>query len=98
MQDLLLSTAGAWVSPGALATDLAYRQPAIRDHRVVQESRDLVRVHLVVGNGFGVEDRERVQDVVHRHLGDVRVIVEEVDAVPRDPSGKRRRVHRAFEP
>jgi hypothetical protein len=33
---------------------------------------------------------------MRRHLGDVSVETELVDEIPRDPSGKRRRIFRAF--
>lgn len=96
MHDFLISTTGAWVSPGAIATDLAHGQPAIRDYRIVQETRDSVRVWIVPTPDFGVPDRERVLTVMQRHLGLVQVTLELVESIPREPSGKRRRVYRAF--
>jgi len=96
VQDFLISTAGAWLSPGAVATDLAYGQEAVLDHRIVQEAPELVRVWIVPALAFGDRERRHIADVVRRHLGSVRVVIELVDHIPRDPSGKRRRVHRAF--
>lgn len=97
VQDFLIATDGTWVSPGAIATDLAHGQPSIRDHRIVQETRELVHVWIVPAPGFGQRDREHIAEVMCRHLGAVQVAFDLAEEIPRDPSGKRRRVYRAFD-
>lgn len=96
VQDFLISTSGQWVGPGNVAIDLSAGQEAIIDHRVVQEARDRVQVSIVPGPGFGALDVARIEQVMRRHLGEVAVTVETVDEIPREPSGKRRRIFRAF--
>jgi phenylacetate-CoA ligase len=96
VQDLLLSTEGRWVSPGAVATEVAYSQEAILDHRIVQETPDHIRVFIVPGASFGEIDCQRIRRVIVAHLGKVNVSIETVREIPRDPSGKRRRVYRVF--
>ncbi len=98
VQDFLISLAGDWVPPGAVATDLAYGQDSMLDHRIVQEAPDLVRVWIVAGPDFGDREREHIAGVLRRHLGPVKIAIELVEQIPRDPSGKRRRVCRAFTP
>jgi phenylacetate-CoA ligase len=97
VQDFLLSTSGQWIGPGTVAIDLSAGQDTIIDHRVVQEAHDRVRVSIVPGEGFGTLERERIPQVIQRHLGEVAVTVELVDEIPREPSGKRRRIYRAFD-
>lgn len=96
VQDFLISTTGNWVGPGAVAIDLSAGQDAILDHRVVQEEQRRVRVSIVPGATFAAADYERIGQIIRRHLGDVSVETELVDEIPRDPSGKRRRIFRAF--
>ncbi len=96
VQDFLISTTGDWVAPGVVAIDLSAGQDAILDHRVVQEEPRRVRVSIVPGTTFATSDYERIEQVMRRHLGDVSVVTELVDEIPREPSGKRRRIFRAF--
>lgn len=98
IQDFLIARDGSWVSPGAVQTDLAYGQEALLDHRIVQETPELVRAWIVPGPGFGEGQRRHIVEALRHHLGSVCVEVELVEEVPRDPSGKRRRVHRDFGP
>ncbi len=97
VQDFLISTRGQWIGPGAIAIDLSAGQKAIVDHRVVQEARHRVRVSIVPGAGFGTPDCERIEQVVRRHLGEVTVAIDLVHEIPREASGKRRRIFRAFD-
>jgi phenylacetate-CoA ligase len=94
--DLLIAESGQLISPGVVCTDLAYSQHAIIDYRIVQRSRSAVCVSIVAGSEFGDRDRHRITEVMCRHLGQVSVEIELVGEIPREASGKRRRVHRAF--
>ena len=50
---------------------------------------------LVMLDAFKRSSASRITDVIRRHLGPVSVEIELVGEIPREPSGKRRRVHRA---
>jgi phenylacetate-CoA ligase len=97
VQDFLLSTDGRLVSPGVIATQVAYGRPGIEDHRIVQDAPDRVTVFLVAPKGLPDEEALRIREDLRRHLGRVEVSVRLLDRIPRDPSGKRRRVFRAFD-
>jgi phenylacetate-CoA ligase len=98
VQDFLIATNGQWIGPGTVAIDLTAGQDAIIDHRVVQQTPGQVKVSIVPSPEFGPKDRQRIPDVIRRHLGEVAVEVELVEEIPREASGKRRRIYRAFEP
>lgn len=98
VQDFLIARSGAWVSPGALQTDLVHGREAILDFRIVQEAADFIRVWIVPSAAFGDGESRRIVEVLQRHLGEIQVAVESVDRIPISPSGKRRRVYRAFSP
>jgi phenylacetate-CoA ligase len=98
IQDFLVATDGHLVGPGAIAIDLTLHRPVIIDHRIVQEDRRRVRVSLVLDPNLPPVPPREVVDLVRRHLGhDVEVNVEVVDQIPREASGKRRRVFRMFD-
>lgn len=95
VQDFLVSSEGRLVSPGNVCSDLS-KHPKVLDHRVVQETPERVRVQLVVQGELSGEDTAAVRATVQLHLGQVEVEVQQVIEIERDPSGKRRRAHRAF--
>jgi phenylacetate-CoA ligase len=99
VQDFLISTDGRLIGPGNIAIDLTDggQDATIIDHRVVQETPTRARVSIVPGPGFGQANIERIAQVVRNHLGEVSVTVDVVDEIPREPSGKRRRIFRAFD-
>jgi phenylacetate-CoA ligase len=95
VQDFLVSSEGRLVSPGNVCSDLS-KHPKVLDHRVVQEAPQRVRVQLVVQGALSSQDTAAVHATVQLHLGQVEVEVQQVAEIERDPSGKRRRAHRAF--
>jgi phenylacetate-coenzyme A ligase PaaK-like adenylate-forming protein len=97
IQDFLVASDGHWVGPGAMAIDLVVGRPAIVDHRIVQQDRHHVKVSIVLHPDLPPVSATVVREIVRRHLGPVQVEVECVDEIPRDPSGKRRRVYRMFD-
>jgi acyl-coenzyme A synthetase/AMP-(fatty) acid ligase len=72
-------------------------RPAIIDYRIVQTDRDHVVVSLVTNPNLPALETREISAVVRRHLGAVQVEIELVKEIPRDPSGKRRRVFRMFD-
>lgn len=95
VQDFLVSASGGLVSPGNVCSDLS-KLPRVLDHRVVQESPEHVRIQLVMQGALLPADHDVVTATVQLHLGKLSVRVQQVNEIERDPSGKRRRAHRAF--
>jgi phenylacetate-CoA ligase len=64
----------------------------IREAQIVQEQLDLVRVRVATAPGFTDAHERTITLGVRERMGEVRVIVDRVDAVPRTPNGKLRAV------
>ena len=63
--------------------------PGVKAFKVIQESRTLTRVLLVTENGFPPDASQQVIDGIKRRLGqDVSVVVELVDNIVAEKSGK----------
>ena len=56
-----------------------------------------MRVSIVPAPHFGEPDRQRIEQVMLRHLGAVQVAIDLVSRYRGEPSGKRRRIFRAFD-
>lgn len=97
VHDFLIATGGQWVPPARIFVDLGPGSKLIADVRVVQETREQVRVSVIPAPGFDASERERIKQAIRRQLGDVAVTVDLVEEIPLDPSGKRRRIFRAFD-
>ena len=98
LQDFLVASGGNWIGPSGIAIDLMVGRPIIIDYRIVQTDREHVVVSLVTNLNLPALATDEVKEVVRRHLGSaVQVDVELVKDIPRDPSGKRRRVFRMFD-
>jgi phenylacetate-CoA ligase len=64
-------------------------QPNIREGQIIQEARDRIRVKVVPTVGFGDADATDVIRRVQQRLTiGVKVIVEQVDSIPRTKAGK----------
>lgn len=86
--DLLIAPDGRrvfWVNP------VFYGLP-IREAQVVQEALDTVRIRVAPAPGFGVRERRTIEERLRSRLGDVGVVFEELEAIPRGPGGKFRAV------
>lgn len=64
----------------------------IREAQVIQESLDLVRVRVAPAPGFTESHAHTITLGLRDRLGDIQVVVDQVDAVPRTSSGKLRAV------
>lgn len=60
--------------------------------QIVQEAPDRLRLRLVPARPLDDEDRRRLTERVHQHLGAMTVLIDEVDHIPRDAAGKFRAV------
>jgi phenylacetate-CoA ligase len=65
---------------------------AIREAQIIQEQLRLVRVRVAPTPAFGSADEQTIIDNLRERMGDVEVIVERVDVVPRTSNGKLRAV------
>jgi len=66
--------------------------PNVMEGQVVQEERDLIRLRVIGTPAFGVKERDVLIKRVRERLGDVRVVVEQVEELERTKSGKVRAV------
>jgi phenylacetate-CoA ligase len=96
-QDFLLSSDGRWIGPSGVVLDLVIARPDFLDFRIVQSSPAQVRVSLVLASAFDAVAEEHLKTLLQRRLGPVKIDIEIVDEIPREASGKRRRVYRTFD-
>lgn len=97
VHDFLIAAGGQWIPPARIFVNLGPGSTLIADVRVVQETREHVRVSAIPAAGFDDAERERIKEVIRHQLGDVAVTIDLVEEIPLDPSGKRRRIFRAFD-
>lgn len=65
------------------------QQPHVVEGQIIQEALDKIRVKVVPASGFGVKDEQDIIQRVQQRLGDsVKVIVEQVNEIPRTKAGK----------
>ncbi len=90
--DFLLATNGSLVSP--ITMDLVVKNiMEIEDCRIIQEKRDLIRVQIVERTTLSKDTSDQIVDKIRDIMGkNVQVVVERLDALERDKSGKLRKV------
>ncbi|MGI8402090.1 MAG: phenylacetate--CoA ligase family protein [Gemmatimonadaceae bacterium] len=64
----------------------------IKEAQIVQDELDLIRIRYVSDESFSAVDAQSLIDRVRDRMGAVRVILEEVDSIPRTNNGKFRAV------
>jgi phenylacetate-CoA ligase len=64
----------------------------IKEAQIVQDKLDLIRIRYVRDAQFSASDAHSLVERVRERLGKVRVVLEEVDAIPRTTNGKFRAV------
>ena len=64
----------------------------IREAQIVQEALDIIRVYYVPTDGFSGADGQSLVDRIRERMGPVKVLLEEVDSIPRTANGKFRAV------
>jgi phenylacetate-CoA ligase len=70
----------------------------VHEAQIIQESLDSVRVRYVPSAGFSPHDAADLSARLCERMGNVRVILEEVTSIPREPNGKFRAVICALSP
>ena len=63
-------------------------QPHIQEGQIIQEALDFIRVKVVPTADFGPKDVADVETRIKQRLGNVQVIVEKVNEIPRTKAGK----------
>ena len=92
--DVLIGTNGRfvyWVNP------IFYGMP-VREAQIVQESVARIVIRVVPGSGFSASSRQVIAGRARERLGDLAVVFDEVDAIPRGSNGKFRAVVCAIPP
>jgi phenylacetate-CoA ligase len=96
LKDLLGRVEDAVIGPDGRETvrfhGLWLGLPNVMEGQVVQEERDLIRLRVIGTPAFGVKERDVLIKRVRERLGDVRVVVEQVEELERTKSGKVRAV------
>jgi phenylacetate-CoA ligase len=64
----------------------------IKEAQIIQDKLDLIRIRYVRDAGFSQRDGQSLVDRVRDRMGSVRVVLEEVEAIPRTTNGKFRTV------
>jgi phenylacetate-CoA ligase len=64
----------------------------LRESQIIQEQRDLLRVRVALAPGFAPDYANVLTERVRERMGDVRVVVEKVEEIPRSRNGKLRAV------
>ena len=68
------------------------RAVPIREAQIVQESLRRITVRYVPADGFGAESARSIRERLRERMGDVEVVLERVDRIPRGANGKFRAV------
>jgi len=89
LDDTLFTADGRRI--GRLDTVFKDRLP-VREAQIVQETLDRVRVRYVSAPGFSRASGETIVSRVRARMGNIDVVLEEVDEVPRTANGKLRAV------
>lgn len=63
-------------------------QAHVAEGQIIQEALDRIRVKVVPTTGFDRDDAQDIQRRIRQRLGDVEVIVEAVEQIPRSAAGK----------
>lgn len=64
----------------------------IREAQIIQETRETIRVLVVPASGYSDQDGNRITEALTRRVGDMDIVVERVEQIPRSAGGKFRAV------
>jgi phenylacetate-CoA ligase len=87
-EDLVVTPDGRFISPSVLTHPFKPIQN-LRMSQLIQERADLLRVKLVPGGSFGPKDEAQLKAALQERVGaGMTIVVEVVEDIPREPSGK----------
>ncbi|MCM8787203.1 MAG: AMP-binding protein [Candidatus Omnitrophica bacterium] len=84
LNDLIVTPDGRrifWLNP------VFYGLP-IREVQIIQETLERLRVCIVPAPGYTKEDAKTIIQRLHQRVGDIKIVLEIVDFIPRDANGK----------
>jgi phenylacetate-CoA ligase len=64
----------------------------VREAQIVQETVDRIRVKFVPATRYGSADAEAMIERLHKRVGDMEIVLEATDHIPRGANGKFRAV------
>jgi phenylacetate-CoA ligase len=89
--DYVVTPSGRLISGISLTENFALLIPGVAQVQIVQESLEELCIRLVPDEQFGPDSRRKIEDLVMETFGaGVHHLVELVDAIPQEPSGKYR--------
>ena len=97
IMDVLVSTEGRPVRPGAFGLVKMHRLGYLADYQLIQESRNQVRFMWVRGTQWSPSAMDEILNGIRSALGPVDIVQEPVEEIRFEGEGKRRRIRRAFE-
>ncbi len=87
-EDIVVTLDGRMISPSILTHPFKPLHGLVKS-QIVQETDDLVRVRLVSGSHFDQDDRATLTAALEERLGPgMTVVIDEVDDIPNEASGK----------
>lgn len=88
LNDLIITSDGRrifWLNP------IFYGLP-IKEAQIIQESLDCIRVRLVQAQGYNSHHEKSIIQRIKARVGEMKILLEPVDFIPRGPNGKFRAV------
>jgi phenylacetate-CoA ligase len=85
LDDMLITIDGRFV--GRLDSIFKVNLP-VKEAQIIQENSQLIHLKVVPSQGYGTDTRQTLSELIRERLGDVKVEVEELSAIPRDANGK----------
>lgn len=64
----------------------------IREAQIIQESLEKIRIRFVPSSGYEEKDGSAIVKRLRERVGDIQIVLEQVDQIPRSPGGKFRAV------
>lgn len=87
-EDIVMTPDGRLISPSVLTHPFKPLE-GLRKSQIIQEGNDLLRIRLVIGTRFTDEDRTRLTEALAERVGPgMRILIEEVEDIPSEASGK----------
>lgn len=70
---------------------LIFKNLPVRQYQIIQESKQLIRIKIIKGEGYSQKDTDHVVGILRQYIGEgIEIRVEFVDSIPLTRSGKHR--------